>query len=209
MAGPNSVEIVVAHHHEKLHWLRPVPDEVGVIVYCKGMPIELPRAASVIPLENRGREAGTYLNHICRYYNALADVTIFLQGNPQDHYRLADLYEDLVRWQTCSPVTGYCAMALTFGTDDRHGLPNNYKAPIPVGDLYEQAFGEPAPEEFVFGCGAQFAATRTAIWSKPLAWWQGVYELCETRYPETYAWALERIWKYLISHRLPFCPTLG
>jgi hypothetical protein len=75
------LQLVVARYSEDLSWLRNIPGAVAPFVYDKGDAL-FPGA---VPLVNAGREAHTYLHHICERYNDLADVTVFCQGKPFDH----------------------------------------------------------------------------------------------------------------------------
>jgi hypothetical protein len=84
-ATPDSrpVDVVIAHYNESLDWLSSCADITWV--YSKGERPEDPsiyRTAKTLP--NIGRESHTYLYHIVKNYNHLADVTLFLQGNIHD-----------------------------------------------------------------------------------------------------------------------------
>ena len=71
-------EIVVARYREDLGWLKILPQDIRVTVYNKYFLED-------IHLPNIGREAHTYLYHIIKNYDNLADYTIFCQGAPLDH----------------------------------------------------------------------------------------------------------------------------
>ena len=71
------VEVVVARFQEDVSWTTQLG--FPVTVYDKSGthgPLALP---------NIGRETHTYLTHIVRRYEALADCTVFVQGAPFDH----------------------------------------------------------------------------------------------------------------------------
>ena len=79
-----SVQVVVARYAEDLSWLCEPPfEEFGdVVVYDKGAAAgRIPDHAKVVRLPNVGREGHTYLTHILRNYDSLADVTIFVLGS--------------------------------------------------------------------------------------------------------------------------------
>ncbi len=83
-------EVVVAHFQENLDWLKDIPDGVSVHVYHKGsglihLPCRHLPCRGYTRLDNRGREAQTYLHHIVSRYDSLADVTLFCQGEVADH----------------------------------------------------------------------------------------------------------------------------
>jgi hypothetical protein len=82
------IELVIARHREDLRWLKRVPRSMRATVYNKGEDGQQGE-----PLPNIGREAHTYLHHIVRHYDDLADVTVFCQGKPFDH--VPDLHKTL------------------------------------------------------------------------------------------------------------------
>lgn len=73
------VEVVVAHYDENLDWidyaLRKAP-HVRYSVYSKNK--EPPEGTTSIP--NVGRESHTFLYHIVKHYDSLADWTVFTQA---------------------------------------------------------------------------------------------------------------------------------
>jgi hypothetical protein len=82
-------EIVVAHYQEDVNWLnyivRDYPD-VKISLYNKdiGCAVDIHNAHNYY-LENVGGAAHTYLHHIIENYTALADFTIFCEGNAYDY----------------------------------------------------------------------------------------------------------------------------
>jgi hypothetical protein len=84
------VQVVVARYAEDLRWLDELPHR-DIVVYDKndagdashGNP---PARAVVRRLRNEGREGHTYLHHILRHWDDLADVTIFLPGSAHAHF---------------------------------------------------------------------------------------------------------------------------
>lgn len=198
----NMVEIVVAHYNEPLDWLRHLPEDARVSIYSKGEPLRPPVPAFVVPLENVGREAGTYFYHILARYGSLSDVTVFLQANPFDHYPLWSLIEQIEGLTHSSPLGGFLPLSNHLAMDDRWGQPNHWQEALPVGEVYERIFQREAPNQYQFPAGACFAASAQAIRAKPWPWWREVYTMLETEYPEVYAWTCERLWPHLIQGRL-------
>ncbi|KAL8708481.1 MAG: hypothetical protein Q9220_006639 [cf. Caloplaca sp. 1 TL-2023] len=85
-------EIVVAHYNEDLSWLKEYSAEC--CVYSKGGTKNAPQHPfTFTTLPNIGREGHTFLFHIAENYDALADVTLFVQGRIDDHVdiSLADM----------------------------------------------------------------------------------------------------------------------
>jgi len=71
-----TVDVVVAHYNEDLSWIEAYGGPgVNFRVYSKG---EAPAGAEV--LSNVGRESHTYLTHIVKNFDRLADRTVFTQG---------------------------------------------------------------------------------------------------------------------------------
>lgn len=73
-------ELVVARYNEDLSWLFKVNNK-KITIYNKGNNINY----NNIKLPNIGRESHTYLTHIIKNYDNLADITIFTQGDPFFH----------------------------------------------------------------------------------------------------------------------------
>jgi len=80
-----SFEVVIARYNEDLSWVvKEFPDnDATITIYNKGKDdLNLPKKFNIIKLPNIGRESHTYLYHIIKNYNNLADRTLFLQGDP-------------------------------------------------------------------------------------------------------------------------------
>lgn len=73
--------LVVARFNEDISWLKSINSVDKIFLYNKGGEIDM----ESISLPNVGREAHSYIYHIVNNYDNLADMTIFLQGNPFDH----------------------------------------------------------------------------------------------------------------------------
>jgi hypothetical protein len=90
MQDVRSREIVVARYKEDISWLLQVSPLWLITVYNKG-PSNIPEAVTsagnitIIELENKGREAETYAQHMLKRYHTIADLTIYIQGDPFDH----------------------------------------------------------------------------------------------------------------------------
>lgn len=79
---PISYHIVVAKYKENITWLFHM-DFDKLYVYDKSGDEYTP----FISLKNKGREGGTFLEHIIIHYDHLPDYLILLQGNPFPHMR--------------------------------------------------------------------------------------------------------------------------
>lgn len=81
-------EIVVSHYNEDLSWLKQHSNEC--CIYSKGGSKNAPDLPfSYTPLPNIGREGHTFLHHIAKQYDQLANVTLFVQGRIDDHVDLS------------------------------------------------------------------------------------------------------------------------
>lgn len=113
-------ELVVSRYKESLDWLENLDAFCGhITVYNKGLP--LPKQESlqssrhkctIRRVLNIGREGETYLHHIIKQYDALADVTWFVQADPfyhnKDFYALLTHTEDYESRPYTGLTTHYC-----------------------------------------------------------------------------------------------------
>jgi len=77
--GPQQLQVVLNRYTEDISWSDEF-DKIRV-VYDKGKaPLNAKQASNVFRLANVGREAHTYLTHIVRNYDTLADRTVFLHA---------------------------------------------------------------------------------------------------------------------------------
>ena len=178
MTNSPTVGIVVAHYNEDLSWLNDVKDLCTV--YSKGGPKNAP-SFPYTPLPNIGREGHTYLYHIVEHYNSLPDVTIFLQGNIDDHVTM-DIKEivDLSRKTPPGEVTTFSFRELEL-FDLWDGIPwelypswkkwssmERVDAAKTPAQYWRQFFGKEVPESIGFQPGAIFATRRETIQQYPL-----------------------------------------
>jgi len=191
-----SLEVVVARYDESVAWTKNLPAGVRATIYDKGPP---PVAEGHLPLPNIGREAHSYLQHIVQRYDSLAPLTFFCQGKPFDH--APDLHRRVRAAATVGPEegTGFCWLGFMADTDDARGrrlfVPwskNRDGRELPVGEFYQDLFGEPAPEEFRFRPGGQFAARDSRIRFRSLDFYRRALALSIER--RDAAHCFERIW---------------
>lgn len=174
-----SVQIVVAKYQEDVRWVS-VFAGLSVTVYDKGDPL------SPNSLPNVGREAHTYLHHIINNYDALPDVTVFLQGNPFDH--CGPLLPERV-WQLHREdgFVDLCHLALP---EDAFGNPT--QPGLPLAEVYREVFGEDPPEFFICRVGACFAVSRERVRSRSIEFYQRLLRLSVDH--KLGPWLLERYW---------------
>ena len=87
-ASASAIDLVVTRYREPLAWLWPYLDRPGWSVYIYNTGKKPPparvcaRAAQCSQVPNAGFEWHGYLRHIVDRYDRLAELTIFLQGDP-------------------------------------------------------------------------------------------------------------------------------
>jgi hypothetical protein len=86
------IQIVIARYNEDLEWLKEEPfDKYPILLYNKGPNEDFyhaPNIENIFTVKNVGRCDHTYLYHIIENYDNLADITIFLPGSANMHYKI-------------------------------------------------------------------------------------------------------------------------
>lgn len=91
METTKHIELVISRYNEDLNWLEDEPfNKYTSIVYNKGINEDFNKTniEHIINLENVGRCDHTYLYHIIKNYDNLADITIFLPGSADMIYKI-------------------------------------------------------------------------------------------------------------------------
>lgn len=191
-------EIVVARYKEDVD--RSLFKSHGLLnVYDKG------DGSRGWKLHNVGREAHTYLQHIVLYHDNLADVTVFLQGSPLEHFSRADLDALL----TCKPrvmaglnmvntmewdASGQLNEAWRYGTwADKMRRGDVRRCPLSFIAWHEKFIGPPR-EVTTYYMGAMFAVTREAILRRPKTWYKAMLDQVSDHVDPEEAYYLERSW---------------
>ena len=167
------LQIVVARYCEDLSWLRNIAAGIEAIAYDKG-PAPLPGA---VPLENSGREAHTYLHHICQRYDHLADVTVFCQGKPFDH--AFDFHRTLrVFAENPEDAMAFRWLGHIVDTDSSDGRlfrkwsKNDRGVGLDLAGFHRGLFGTDGPDEYSFYLGGQFVVRRDLILTRPRSFYE-------------------------------------
>ncbi len=182
-----SLELVVARYLEDLAWLRNIPPQIRATVYDKSPSGNL---------ENVGREAHTYLHHICARYDDLAPVTVFCQGKPFDH--CFDFRKTLRELVLQRDFEGFRWLGHVIDTDSSDGAlfkiwsKNPGGEGIDIAGFHRKLFGFDGPEEYVFTLGGQFVASRALILGRPLDFYRRALQI-SAEFPEA-AHCFERSW---------------
>lgn len=183
-----SLELVVARYLEDLSWLRNIPPQIRATIYDKSPSGNL---------ENVGREAHTYLHHICARYDSLAPTTLFCQGKPFDHcFDFRRTLRELVQkpFQEQFHWLGHI-----IDTDDARGLTlfvpwskNPGRNELDLKGFHRALFGSDGPDEYLFQLGGQFIASRELILARPLDFYRLALQI-STEFPDA-AHCFERSW---------------
>lgn len=173
------IEIVVAKYHEDIRWLDAYT-RLRTVIYDKS---ESPRFK---PLPNIGREAHTYLHHICENYDRLADTTVFLQGDPSAH--VADLHEGI--WQLDRDI-GFRDLSDHVLVEDKLGRPVH--PGLRLDEMYERLFGKSGRDYYLSYAGACFAVSRSNVVGLPQSFYENAMAAVVER-PQG-PWEIERLWR--------------
>jgi hypothetical protein len=187
------MELVVARYEENLNWLRRVPGEFTITVYDKSTSPAL--NATLLP--NNGREAHTYLHHICPRYDSLADITVFCQGKPFDHaFDFHHTLRALASGEMC--VESFFWLGHIADTDSADGVlfrnwsKNEDGRGLDLNGFHRALFGCDGPREYAFFLGGQFIATRECIHRRSKKFYQRALRL-SMEFPDA-AHCFERTW---------------
>jgi hypothetical protein len=141
-------QTIIAKYTEDVAWVKNL--ECPIIIYDKFMDKDLP---------NIGRDLHTYAYHIAHYYDELADITYFLQGNPFDHY------QQIIEKVNTTETFDFLPLTDIFRLTHKTGIP--YFPHLPLEQVYQELVDRPLPELIKFISGAQFAASRSQIHKHP------------------------------------------
>lgn len=178
----NEVDLLL--HAENLQDL-----QVRIIVYNKGVDemdsdeLVLRPNLKIIPLENIGREGGSYLEHIVSRWDELARQTLFIQEWPHDTGLLRQRIADYL-----APSTGF--MSLSYAgviTDCHHPHDRSWSQDSKVvSGLYEKFNSLPASEckDVVLTYRGQFIASGARIRGNDKSLYEGM--LRELQDPESW-----------------------
>ena len=216
------VEVVVAKYKEDTAWTNGLKHPY--IIYDKSND---PLYYSV-RLPNIGREAHTFLYHIVTNYNKLADVTVFLQGKPDDHVTF-DITECISK---INALTGKEELS-SFFKELQHDLDFEHYRFIDRTKIFNDSiliksndyiYFSYLPTPYLialgklcvpsFAAGAQYIVPKRNILARPLEFWKKLLEFSKTTryldndYRRLDAWGFERIWILLYTN-IPINPDFS
>jgi Protein of unknown function (DUF3431) len=194
------LQLVVARYSENLNWLENVRGDIATVVYDKSAK-PMPDA---VRLPNVGREAHTYLHHICERYGDLADIAVFCQGKPFDHaFDFHQTLRNLANVPESAPAFRW--IGHTVDTDSSDGALFRAWSKNPDGEgldliaFHRALWGENAPNEYSFYLGAQFLVRRELILQQPRSFYEQARQI-SVEFPNA-AHCFERCWDRVFNVR--------
>lgn len=204
-----STQFVIARYKEPIDWVWKGSHDV--VVYNKSGVDE----NGMISLPNVGREAHTYLHHIVKNYDTLANVTVFLQARISDHGYIEDI--DHLAGQLGTPARdrGY--------SNNFHNVYSDHDFNIKMRDLLVSVYGVPAESvvkiqfsdwftQFILPIypvptswygNALFAVSKDKIRTRPREFYERLLAELSTDNAPIEAHFLERSWFYVFNCHLP------
>lgn len=198
-------QIIIAKYKENASWVKRL-ENIQYIIYDKYDKQALHYLPNIprFPIHRfegvkhaktpTGRESHTYLYHIIKNYNSLADINIFLQ---------ADTIE--IDSDALDPLT------ILFSRDfeNIHFLPLNFPLIIcdkrasplhtglPMERIFKRLFQNPCPDFFSYSWGAMFCVTKEYILNRPLSFYE---EMMQIIYDEPLSgYVYERLWPTILA----------
>ncbi|XP_022086012.1 uncharacterized protein LOC110976756 [Acanthaster planci] len=199
---PLDYEIVIAHYKENLDWLRPYANHT--LVYHQGNALGPPfQFYGWERLENVGRESHAFLYHITTYYDRLADVTVFAQGDRLKGRCFKNPMRFIDSARKGIPCLKVYEMWTWWG-NIRFKLKNKQrrKADETFGQVYRNLYGRPPPKEGIESCRSGcFGATKQQILRHPREFYQKALAYVSRHPNPEEGHYLERLWYHFFADR--------
>lgn len=196
--------LVIARYKEDLSWIYHItnPDIELVILNKNKDKLKIKSLVNnnkvkIIYLANIGREAHSFLYYISTFYNQLSDYTIFIQGNPFDHYSSILEFINKKHYNKFMPLND---QSIKIGE-------NQKPTEILLKSLIEYPIKQKTHEYgpilkyvgFHFPCGAQFCVPRNYLLNRPRIFWQSLLSRLKWKSNEDLPYWLERIFMILYN----------
>lgn len=197
--------IIIAKYKENISWVKEIKN-VPYIVYDKFDKSSVHHLPNIptFPVQRfegvkhtkspTGRESHTYLYHIIKHYDCLADVNIFLQGSPWEIYSDA---RDALRMQFLKDFEGVNFLPMNFPLVicDKRAAPLH--TGLPLERVFKRLFQNTCPDLFAYSWGAMFCVTKEYIRKRPLAFYE---EMMQIVYEEPLSgYVYERLWPTILA----------
>ena len=178
---------VICRYNEDLEWSRELP--IPRVIYNKGEALN--DECYAIDIENVGRESEAFLRFIIDNYNDLPQRMVFLQGDPDTHFR------GLMKFLEKPNKYGVCFLSDFNPVCDAIGRPHHFEE-LPLKQILKELGMSDVNDMFHFAAGAQYLVPRKYILNKPWSWWTNAYDVHNNH--KTGPWAYERLWPLIWEH---------
>jgi hypothetical protein len=208
------IDIVVSRYNENIQWLDDIP--LGrVILYEKG-PRSLDKNSIYLP--NVGRCDHTYLYHIIKNYDNLADVTVFLPGSVllkhkwlrynqimdavTNYKKTQDIdYIYKVQKELCGDYSQEEFLSLNLGfTLDNFVISKHASASLENKSLNDESTLQLSP---IRPFGEWFRINLPGIELKPCVWYYGIFVATKKQIQKHPIEVYKRLIKYVDNHSNP------
>ena len=190
-----SISMVVSRYNESITWAN---DFKNVIIYNKSNH-HLNTIHPVVSLPNVGREGHTFYTHIVKKYEDLTDYTIFLQGNPFDHFpQLKQLIHQLTQHMFDTSISFY-----PLSTSSLHCSLDGceYHEGLPLKQVFQRLFKtNTLPQKtFHFFPGGQFIVSKQQIKQRPKSFYEMIVSLLSSECDPIEGYVIERFLPLIFS----------
>ena len=189
---PGEIEFVISRYNEDVSWVRPIA--LFAKIYNKGPALDV----DCVQLPNVGREAHTYLYHICMNYGNLAPRTVFFQARLND--RAGQALKSPARYLNDVGFTGI-RRPVELPPEWRYHKEGMTPSNFAWGKFVEDVIKVDFVSKFKFVPGAYFAVSRDMIHSKPKSYYENILasgNLGTACHPEE-AHYMERAWSLIFG----------
>ena len=196
-------EFVIAQYKENLSWLNNYED--FCTIYCKNPDATIEtKYWRWKSLPNVGRESHTILYHIINNYDTLSEITVFLQGNINDHP--GDIYNNPFDYLTRINKNNQMIYQKTDPFQDwgkiKHWVINKKllkngqmkRAEFTMGEFWEEIFGKKHPDFICVSYAGCFAVHRDLIRRRPLKFWKKLISYLDDHSNPEIGHYFERLW---------------
>jgi len=178
---------VICRYNEDLSWTKEL--KIPVIIYNKGEALD--EEYHAIDIENVGRESEAYLRFIVDNYDKLPHRIVFLQGDPNCHFR------NVLEFLEKPNKNGIFFMSDFNPVCDEIGRPHHFEE-LPLKQILRELEMDDSHDSFHFSAGAKYLVPRKYILNKSIFWWMNAYEVHKNN--KTAPWAFERLWNLIWNH---------
>jgi len=157
-------QLILARYNEKVDWVKNLPPDIEVIIYNKGR-----HEGNNLP--NIGREAHTYLHHLCN--GKLADRMVFAQADPFYHcgesfiYNMIDFLNGTKDFESLSSDMLTIMPSLNrwveFGNLNGRFYKNFHEPSSAIIQKAQKHFPKSVAKGWEFGPGACFGVSLEAV----------------------------------------------